>query len=520
MRMTANRRIALNIAATYLRSIYRLLLGLLTARWLFLALGQVDYGLLGVVGGFVSFVTMFNRLLAGAVSRYYSISIGAARKKGNREAGLNECRRWFSAAVSVHTVIPCLLFVVGLPLGEYAVRNWLVIPPDRIEASIWVWRLTCITSLTAMMNVPFRAMYTAKQEIAEMSIYGMMETTVMAFLLYYMVSHPGVWLARYAFWHCLIALIPRALICWGAIRNYPECRLRRDCLWRWRDIGELARYASWNAFGALGRVVRGQGLAILVNRCFGASANAAIAIANRLSARANTFAKSMTGSFTPAVVSAYGEGKMERVRSLVYMVDKLSAMLVVVVSVPLFLEVREVMRLWLKKPPVESAELCLCVLVSTLLGQMVVGQSVAIMATGKIAMNRFLDGFVKMLAIPIACGLIVGGQGLFSIVYAQLVTSVAANVIHVVNAQRLAGISSIYWLRRVFCPLVVACVVPGVVGLIPRFLLSPSVLRVVLTTVVCEMVLLPLAWFVLLDSDERTYVKEKVAKMRRKLGKK
>ena len=514
--MTPNRRIALNIAATYLRSLYKLALGLVTARWLLLALGQVDYGLLGLVGGLATFVTMINRILAGAVSRYYAFAIGAA-KKGDRERGLQECRRWFSAAVSVHTTIPLLLVAVGWPVGEYAVEHWLVIPPDRLVASLWVWRFTCISALTGMMNVPFRAIYTAKQEIAELTIYSVAETTLTAFLLYYMVSHPAVWLAKYAFWHCLIVVVPRLLICLRAIRVYPECRLRRDCLWRWRDIRELATYGLWNAFGALGRVVRSQGLAVVVNRFFGASANAAIAIANRLSARANTFAKSMSGSFNPAIVTAYGAGNMKRMKALVYRLDKLSAMMVVIVSVPLFLEVHEVMHLWLKKPPAESPSLCLMVLVSTLLGQMVIGQSIAIAATGKVALNRFLDGLVKMLAVPVAVGFVYSGFGLFSIVYAQLMSSVVANAIHIWNASRLAGISSAKWFTKVFVPVLVAMLVSAFAGLVPRLLLEPNLLRVVLTTLACEVIVLPLAWFVLLDAEEREYIASKWAKAKKKM---
>ena len=368
------------------------------------------------------------------------------------------------------------------------------------------------------MNVPFRAMYTAKQEIAEMTIYSVMETTVTAFLLYYMVTHPAVWLARYALWHCLIALVPRLLICLRAIRVYPECRLRRDCLWRWRDIKELATYGLWNAFGAIGRVVRSQGLAVVVNRFFGVSANAAIAVANRLSARANTFAKSMSGSFNPAIVTAYGAGNMKRMKNLVYRLDKLSAMMVVVVSVPLFLEVHEVMRLWLKKPPAESPSLCACVLVSTLLGQMVIGQSIAIAATGKIALNRFLDGFVKILSVPLAIALVYCGYGLFSVVYAQIASSVAANAIHIWNASRLAGVSSAKWFSRVFVPVLVAMLVSTLAGLVPRLSLEPSLLRVALTTLACEVIILPLVWFVLLDAEEREYMKAKWGKAKKKLG--
>ena len=54
--MTANRRIFLNIIATYGRSLYALVIGLFCGRWTLMALGEVDYGLMGVVGGLTSAV--------------------------------------------------------------------------------------------------------------------------------------------------------------------------------------------------------------------------------------------------------------------------------------------------------------------------------------------------------------------------------------------------------------------------------------------------------------------------------
>ena len=67
--MTANRRILLNIVATYGRSLYVLVLGLFTARWALQALGQVDFGLYGVVGGLTAFIVYLNGILSGAMSR-------------------------------------------------------------------------------------------------------------------------------------------------------------------------------------------------------------------------------------------------------------------------------------------------------------------------------------------------------------------------------------------------------------------------------------------------------------------
>lgn len=51
--MSPNRRIFLNIVATYGRSLYALVIGLFTARWALWVFGQVDYCLKEFVYGWV-----------------------------------------------------------------------------------------------------------------------------------------------------------------------------------------------------------------------------------------------------------------------------------------------------------------------------------------------------------------------------------------------------------------------------------------------------------------------------------
>ena len=46
--MSPNRRIFLNIVATYGRSLYALVCGLFISRWVLAALGKTDFGLYGV----------------------------------------------------------------------------------------------------------------------------------------------------------------------------------------------------------------------------------------------------------------------------------------------------------------------------------------------------------------------------------------------------------------------------------------------------------------------------------------
>ena len=62
--MSPNRRILLNIVATYGRSLYALVCGLFISRWVLAAVGKSEFGVCGVVGGI-----MVIELLAGKMRR-------------------------------------------------------------------------------------------------------------------------------------------------------------------------------------------------------------------------------------------------------------------------------------------------------------------------------------------------------------------------------------------------------------------------------------------------------------------
>ena len=97
--MAGNLRIVFNVFATYGRSLYSLLLGLFTARWVLLTLGRVDYGLYGIVAGLTVLVGFLTFVLSASVARFYSVNVGADSVNEN-SANVEVCRKWFSVAVS------------------------------------------------------------------------------------------------------------------------------------------------------------------------------------------------------------------------------------------------------------------------------------------------------------------------------------------------------------------------------------------------------------------------------------
>lgn len=78
--MSPNTRIFLNIVATYGRSLYCVVCGLFTSRWVLAALGKTDFDLYSVVGGMMVFIAFPNTLLNVATGRFYEYAEGLAQK--------------------------------------------------------------------------------------------------------------------------------------------------------------------------------------------------------------------------------------------------------------------------------------------------------------------------------------------------------------------------------------------------------------------------------------------------------
>lgn len=509
--MTPNARIFLNIVATYGRSLYALAIGLFCGRWTLMALGSVDYGLYGVVAGLTAFVTYLNGILGGAIGRFYAVSVG--RQQSHFEEGLENCRKWFTAAVVLNTMIPLALVLIGYPVGLRIIQNFLVIPPDRIMACVWVWRLVCMSSLLGMMTVPMSAMYYAKQYIAELTVYSFATTTINAVVVYYFVSHPGDWLSRYACCQCFLSILPQLAIAIRACWLFPECRVRVAYLKCWPCVRELFSYSIWNAWGTLGVMLREQGSAILLNRFFGPKVNAGFGIGASVSAQANSLSGCLTSAFSPAIYNAWGAGDRTRARTFAYQTCRIGTLLVLLFAIPIILEADEILSLWLVHPPQYAVGFCISVLVVAIIDKLAIGHVIVVNANGKVAKYQAVLGTSLVFTLPLAWLLVRVGFGTYSVAVALIATMVICVLGRVWFARSLVGMSSRYWACRILGPLVFVSVCAIAFGCLSLMLMTPSLGRVCMTTVLVELIFLPLSWAVVLSRDERTYVCEKVRRV-------
>ena len=478
-----------------------------------MALGEVDDGLLGVVGGLTAFISFINGLLASAVGRFYAFSIGRASAENNSSEALESCRRWFSLAVFVHTIVPIILISIGYPLGVWAVKNFLTIPPDRINACIWVFRFVCISCFVAMVNVPFMAMYTAKQYIAELTIYSFVTTTLNVFYLYYMITHPGDWLAYMALWMCLLSVVPQIIIAVRAMFVFPECRFRISYCRDAARLKEMACYAWWRTFGSLGFLFRSQGIAILINKFLGPRLNASLAIATNVNSKTNTLSSAMIGAFSPAITTAYGAGEIEKMKAMSYRACKFALLLLLVFMLPLSVELPYVIKLWLKNPPAYVVGLCWCVMASDFIEKSTIGQAVAVNATSKIAAYQTVLGFFNLLVLPLAWIFLIMWRQVCFVGLAMVLSMAAFAWGRLWFAWKILGFSTSYWFWRILMPVcaIVACAI-GSAALLQKSI-SPSFMRFLVSSFLVEVLFISASWTCVLDKDERGVVGRQVGKI-------
>lgn len=515
--MSPNRRIVLNIAATYGRSMYALVCGLFTARWVYLTLGKSDFGLYGVVGGLTVFIAFINNVLGVSVGRYYAYSVGRAKIAGREAEGLEECRQWFNTAVVLHTIVPVLLMLIGYPIGEWAVRRFLTIPPDRVEHFVWIFRFACVTCFWGMFSVPFNAMYTAKQYIAELTVYSFAQTTVNVVFLYYMVNHPGDWLVRYGLWNCLLAIVPAIIITLRAYTVFPECRFNISYMKSRRHLRELGAFAGWYSFGMLGNLCRYNTLPILINKYFGPVQNAAYGIANNLARHAQTLDASLRGAFQPAIANALGAGQSSRAMSLMYRTCKFATLLFILFAIPICLEIDFILKIWLKDPPAFTSGLAVGVISALTLEKTTTGHFIAINSNGRIAGYQVVVGLCFMASLPVAWIWMALGGSVYSVVYATNLIICAATLVRIVFLKRCLGEAPSRWFHQVFLPIFATTAASVGIGLLPRLFMTPSFVRLGTSLVVSEAVLFPLSWWVVMDGNERRYVADRVAALRNRL---
>lgn len=514
MTLTKSSRIMLNTLASYGRSVFALFVGVFSSRWLLHGLGKEDLGLSCVVGSLIGAIVIFETVMQVAVARFYAFAIGKASVM-TPDQGKDEVCRWFNVVFFIHLMLPVLIVVFGYPLGRYAVLNWLNIPQNRLEACMFVFNCSMVSTFIGMISTPYVAMYAAKQQIVELSFWGMLRTSLnfcFTFSLMYVTFDRLKYSGAFG---AMLALFILSTQMYRARLHFPECRIKFNYFWDKNRLKSIFGYFFWEIFSCTGNMTRQQGSAIVINKCFGSSANAGWQIAQTLSNQATALSNSMTGAFLPAVTSEEGAGEREKMIKLAFRSSKFGTLLIMLFSIPLIVEIDEVLALWLTVPPEYTNRMCQCVLIAFAIDKLCLGHHVAISARGRIGLYHCFVGTTFLLSIPITLFLIWRGVGPTSVGWMFIICYSLVSFERMVFARFLVGMPILYFVQKVVVPLLLTCLCSYIVADCMPTVMSPSFMRVCVSTVVALVVMASMSWLTLFDADEKSYIRNGFVKLNR-----
>lgn len=515
--MTKTRRIILNTFATYGRSVLAMVVGVFSSRWLLMGLGKVDLGLLNVVGGLIGAVVILETVMHVAVARFYAYAIGESQRIGVA-AGRDEIRRWFNVVLAVYIVLPALVIAIGYPLGMYAIRNWLVIPPERMSSCIYVFRCSLFMTFVSMLAVPYLAMYKASQNIVELSLFDVARTVINFFFTFSLLYVACDKLKYAATFSMAVAAIMLSVQMWRARMLFPECRVKLEYMYDKRRMKQLFSYFFWEMFSCTGNMTREKAPAFILNKCYGPSVNAGWAVASTLSAQAMSLSGALMGALLPAVTTEEGAGKRENMIRMAVRTSKFGALMILVFSIPLIAEIDEVLRLWLVNPPEYTAGFCTLILIAFVIDKLGVGQHIAISANGKIGLYHTVVGTTYLMSVPIAILLLCLGAGVYSPAYMFLVCFSMVTVERILLARYLVRMPVAKYVKEAVVPLFLLSATTYVAACGMKLLMHPSFLRVVATTLVSLLIMSSSCWSIVLDAEEKAFIRAALRRVSVKLG--
>lgn len=495
-----NRRIAKNAVALYLRMFLTMVVGLYTSRVVLNVLGVEDYGIYGVVGGVVAMLGFLNASMSGATSRFLTFELG----KGDQQ----RLARTFSSALEIHIGIAIIVFIIAETVGLWFLTHKLVIPAGRMTAAHWVYQMSIASAMLGITQVPYNSSIIAHEKMDVYAYVEILNVTLKLLIVFLLSIGNFDKLIFYAFLVLMVSVFIRMVYRVYCIRHFQESHFH----WVWDKsiMKPMLTYSGWNLYGALCLTTRQQGTNFLINIFFGVIYNAASGVATMLQGVVKGFTYSSTMAFRPQIIKSYAVGNREEMMQLMKSAMSLAIFLSLLISLPLFMEARYLMDLWLVNTPVMAVEFVRLLIVSAFFALVTIIFTIGIEATGYNRQMNVYTGSIFMLTIPVMYVLFRLGFGVLYSYYCILGANILIFISNMIIFKYLVPEVKLEY----FIWLFIKSTIVILISILPVIFINQhyeaSFLRLVVNTMVILGICSVLSYWLILDQSARAFVQRKL----------
>lgn len=416
---TNNRTIAKNTFFLYTRMMFTMIVSLYTSRVILQTLGVEDYGIYQSVGGIVGFLSFINGALSTGSSRFLTFELGT----GNFE----KLKRVFSTTLTLHIIIALFVVVVAETIGLWFLHNKLIIPPDKLNAAVYVFHISILTAIFSLTQVPYNASIIAHEKMSIFAYVSIVECSAKLLIVYLLAIGDVDKLKLYA---TLLFVVQICLMLFYRIyctKNFDETKYR--FVYDEKIVKSITGFSGWSLFASASIALNSQGILILLNMFF----SPAIVTARAISIQVNMAAMQLVDNFrtavNPQIVKRYAANDIEGSKNLLLSSVKYSYYLMFILCFPIFLLAYPILKLWLGIVPEYTVIFLRIIVIQSLFQVFDSSFYIALYAKGQLKENALISPTLGFLMFPITYFLFKSGYSPIALSWVSLVVYILLGLI-------------------------------------------------------------------------------------------
>lgn len=445
MHMNSSTKILFNTGVLYGKMLVTMVFSLLSTRWVLEALGETDFGIYNLVAGLVAMFSFLNTALTVASQRYMSYAIG------NGKSDVLSITFYYS--ILLHLFIAVLIVLLFETIGAFFLDSLLNIPIGKDGDAHFVLHCLAIGTFFTVFAVPYQASANSHENMLIIALISILESILKFLTAILLLSYYGNRLKFYSITFVTISMISFLSIFLYCRKNYRETVVSISPIKDRRYFKEFSMYAVWNLIGALGGMIKTQGIAMIMNIFFGVIVNAAYGIANQLNGQLNFFANTIVKAIQPQLIQNEGAGNRNKMLKLSILACKIPTLLLVMVVIPMSVMMNDVLTIWLKNVPENTVEFCQLVIAYIIVYQSFHGIELSIHACGNIRNYQLVGYGIQLLVLPLGYILFKCGYAPNSILWVSLIGCIVNLFITVYYAHKLASLCVITFFTEYLIPI-------------------------------------------------------------------
>lgn len=371
-----NKRIAKNTLFLYFRQILVMLVSLYTVRVVLDVLGEENYGIYNVVGGFVAMFNILSGGLSVAISRFITYEMGQP------DVTTLRLRSIFSSSLLIQIVMGFVITLLIGTFGVWFIEHKMVIPTERLDMALYVLGFSTLSFFINLLSVPYNALIIAHEQMKAFAYISVVEVTLKLAVAYSLIISPLDKLWLYALGMVLVALFVRFIYAAYCKRHFIECCF----VWEFdsRLLSRMFVFSGWAFLGNGSFVLKEHGVNILLNLFCGPAVNAARGITSQVTGAVTLFVSNFMQAVNPQITKLYSSGNLWDMHRLIFKSSRFSFYLMLMLGIPLMKGVDYILSLWLVSVPEYTAVFIQLLMVFCLMDCLVQPLMTGLLAEGNI----------------------------------------------------------------------------------------------------------------------------------------